>query len=246
MRGDIIYVDYELSSWKYLNNKSYYKQTNPILTYNRKCDIIKMGYVCKGGGSAYGGDWRPKDENSKRFFGEPNTIKINYVKGNKGGYKVMDKYNSEGKAIKERHLTDHNKSNKHTDPHDHEISWDNNRPDFSSPINYPNGSIPEFKKYDIGVLPPTPENDYNPDDYKFETLGEFKLYLLQGCNVGFEWHGVEYGIEGHNNSFDIWIYDKEDIAEGLTLEQTLDFEFDGVKLRDLITSDEVIIIERIA
>lgn len=88
-------------------------------------------------------------------------------------------------------------------------------------------------------------NDYNPDDYKFETLGEFKLYLSYGANVGFEWHGVEYGIEGHNNSFDIWIYDKGDIANELTLEQTLDYEFDGVKLRELITSDDVIIIERL-
>ncbi|WP_124098678.1 hypothetical protein [Ruminococcus sp. Marseille-P6503] len=86
---------------------------------------------------------------------------------------------------------------------------------------------------------------YNPDDYKFETLGEFKFYISRGWNVGFEWHGVEYGIEGHNNSFDIWIYDKGDIANNLTLEQTLDFEFDGVKLRDFITSDEVIIIERL-
>ncbi len=86
---------------------------------------------------------------------------------------------------------------------------------------------------------------YNPEDYKFETLGEFKLYLSHGANVGFEWHGVEYGIEGHNNSFDIWIYDKGDIANGLTLEQTLDYEFDGVKLRELITSDDVIIIERL-
>ena len=42
----------------------------------------------------------------------------------------------------------------------------------------------------------------------------------------------------------IW-NDKEDIAVGLTLEQTLDFEFDGVKLRDFITTDDVEITERI-
>lgn len=87
------------------------------------------------------------------------------------------------------------------------------------------------------------QNIYNPDDYKFETLGEFKFYLSCGANVGFEYNGMEYGIEGHNNSFDIWIYDKGDIANGLTLEQTLDFEFDGVKLRDLIL--DATIIERI-
>ncbi len=87
--------------------------------------------------------------------------------------------------------------------------------------------------------------EYNPDDYKFETLKEFKFYLSCGANVGFKYNGVEYGIEGHNNSFDIWIYNTRDIAEGITLEQTLDFEFDGVKLRDFITTDDVEIIERI-
>ncbi len=59
-----------------------------------------------------------------------------------------------------------------------------------------------------------------------------------------QYNGVEYGIEGHNNSFDIWIYDKDVIAKGITLEETLDFEFDGVKLRDFITTDDVEILER--
>ena len=83
-------------------------------------------------------------------------------------------------------------------------------------------------------------NNYNPDDYKFETLGEFKFYLSTGWNVGFEYNGIEYGIEGHNNSFDIWIYKKGDIANNLTLEQVLDYEIDGVKIRDLILTAEII------
>lgn len=80
---------------------------------------------------------------------------------------------------------------------------------------------------------------YNPDDYKFETLGEFKIYLDSGWNIGFEYNGIEYGIEGHNNSFDIWIYDKCDIANGLTLEEVLDYKLDGVKIRDLILDAEI-------
>ena len=94
--------------------------------------------------------------------------------------------------------------------------------------------------------------EYNPADHKFETLGEFKFYLSCGANVAFEYHNVEYGIEAvfgtdgkkQNDSYCIW-NDKEDIAVGLTLEQTLDFEFDGVKLRDFITTDDVEITERI-
>ncbi len=84
------------------------------------------------------------------------------------------------------------------------------------------------------------KNNYNPDDYKFETLGEFKFYLSTGWNIGFEYNGVEYGIERHNNSFDIWIYKKGDIANNLTLEQVLNYELDGVKIKDLILSAEII------
>lgn len=82
--------------------------------------------------------------------------------------------------------------------------------------------------------------EYNPDDYKFETLGEFKFYLSRGANVGFEFNGNEYGIEGHNNSFDIWIYNKCDIADGITLDEVMEFELDGVKIKDLILNATII------
>ena len=92
---------------------------------------------------------------------------------------------------------------------------------------------------------PATVNPYNPEENKFKTLGEFKFYIDDcGCNVGFEFHGVEYGLEGHNNSFDIWIANQGDIANGLTIEETLDFKIDGVKIRDFITTDEVEITDR--
>lgn len=94
--------------------------------------------------------------------------------------------------------------------------------------------------------------EYNPADHKFDTLEEFKFYLSCGANVGFEYNSVEYWIEAVfgedgkklNDCYCIW-NDKEDLADGLTLGQTLDFEFDGVKLRDFITTDDVAITERI-
>ena len=254
MKGDIIYVNYELSSWKYLNDI----KVNS-LTRQNKSDIIikKYGYVCKGGGSAYGGEWKPKDKNSARFLGKPNAIKENTVKTTKGSYKVLDYYDEEGKIAAERHLTDHNKAHQHSNPHDHLINWDNNFPNMSQPINYKEGVIPTFEEfinsshsgkvfeYIEGDEKSMKNYEYNPADHKFETLGEFKFYLSCGANVGFKYNGIYYGIEGHNNNFEIWIYDKEDIAVGLTLEQTLDFEFDDVKLRDFITTDDVEITERI-
>lgn len=256
MKGNIIYVDYELSSWKYLNNKA----TN--LTSQDKADIIikKYGYVCKGSGSAFGGEWKPKDVNSARLLGEPNTIKENIVSTTKGSYKVIDYYNSEGKAVAERHLTDHDKSHKHSNPHDHLINWDKNFPDFNKLINYFDEKVPTFDmfineifKCYVGEKEAMKNYKYNPSDHRFETLGEFKFYLSCGANVGFKYKETEYGIEanfGENgekieNSYCIWICNKEDIAVGLTLEQTLDYEFDGVKLRDFITTDDVEITERI-
>ena len=253
MKGNIIYVDYELSSWKYLSSN-----ISPYLTKPDINDIIikSYGYVCKGGGSAFGGEWKPKDKNSERFLGEPNTIKENTVKTTKGSYDVLDYYNKDGKAIAERHLTDHNKPHKHSDPHDHLVDWDKNFPDMSSPINHTDSIIPTFEEfvselfgkisdYITGDEKSRNNYEYNPDDQKFETLGEFKFYLSCGANVGFKYNGVEYGIEGHENKFEIWIYNERFLAEDITLEQTLDFEFDGVKLRDFITTDDVEIIERI-
>lgn len=260
MKGDIIYVDYELSSWKYLNDK----KANS-LTMQDEADIIikKYGYVCKGGGSAFGGEWKPKDENAARFLGEPNTIRVNIVKTTKGNYKVFDYYNKNGKAVAERHLTDHNKAHQHSNPHDHLINWDNNSPNFYDKYNYFGNEVPSFEEfvnehfgktsdYVIGDIKSMKNYEYNSADHKFETLGEFKFYLSCGANVAFEYNGVEYGIEAvfgadgkkQNDRYCIW-NDREDLANGLTLEQTLDYEFNGVKLRDFITTDDVAITERI-
>ena len=225
------------------------KHTYGVLTKPSVHDIItKTGYVCKGGGSAFGGAWKPKKPNDERFLGKPDTIKEWFKKTRMGGYKTLIRYGKDGRAEMERHETDHSMPNRHSNPHDHPIDWSKGYPDPQSPINYWDGAVPEFKGYreieggatkmKYKARPINP--DYNPEDYKFETLGEFKFYLARGWNVGFEYNGEYYGIEGHNNSFDIWIYDEGDIANGLTLEETLDYEFDGVKLRDLILTATII------
>lgn len=254
MKGKIIYIDYELSSWKHLSDE---KSLENTLHNIKKTDIIikRYGYVCKGGGSAFGGNWKPKDKNSERFLGEPNTIQKNNVTTKKGSYEVLDKYDSKGRAVAERPLTDHNRADKHTVPHDHVIDWSKNFPDPGSPINYNNTATPTFEEFISEIFNEIIENiqgeeksvknhEYNPDDYKFETLGEFKCYLASGWNVGFEYNGVEYGIEGHDNKFAIWIYNKCDIAEDITVEEVLDFKLDGVKIRDLILKADII--ERLA
>lgn len=254
--GNLIYIDYEMSSWRHMNDDikpaKYIKHIHSMLTEMSICDIIiKIGYICKGGGSAFGGDWKPKKPNDEKFLGKPNTTKEWIKKTKKDGYTIIMKYGKDGRAEWERHLTDHDTPKYHSNPHDHHIDWSNGHPNPQSPINYWDGNIPEFKNYYkiAGVekkikfkdMPDDPS--YNPDDYKFETLGEFKFYLERGWNVGFEYNGEYYGIEGHNNSFYIWIYDEDTIAEGLTIDETLDFKFDGVKLRDLIL--DATIVERL-
>ena len=228
MRGNITYVDYDLSSWKHMED-----------------DVVKsgyikhmIGYVTKGGGSAYGGEWVPKNTNEERFYGKPNSIEEHHVNTKKGGYDVDVRYDNDGRANYERDYTDHGKPHAHSNPHDHTIDWSKGYPDPSSPINYNDEIIPELKTTKLGDV--TMKNTtYNPDDYKFETLSEFKTYLSRGANVGFEYNGIEYGIEGHNNSFDIWIYYGGDIVTGITLDEVLEYKLDGVKIKDLILTAEI-------
>ncbi len=171
----------------------------------------------------------------------------------------MDYYDKTGCAVAERHFTEHAPNGIHTNPHDHTIDWSKNFPDFSSPTNYKNSTTPTFEKFIGELFGEISENiqgdeksmknyKYNPDDYKFETLGEFKFYLSCGANVGFEYNGIEYGIEAMfdentgkkiENCYNIWIYDERFLAEDITLEEVLDFKLDGVKIRDLILTAEI-------
>lgn len=245
MTGNIVYVNYDLSSWQHMNDdivshkwikRTYGVRDNPFDSKTTGSNIVH-----KGGGSAYGGTWIPKSANSERFYGEPNTIERCRVETKKGGFDVDVRYDDKGRADYERQYTDHSKPHKHSDPHDHTIDWSSGKPDLSSPINYFDGNIPEFKKFEIGVkiMNKDKKSVYNPDDYKFESLSEFKSYLSRGWNIGFEYNSIEYGIEGHNNSFDIWIYNEDILAEGITLDEVLEYKLDGVKIKDLILSAEI-------
>ena len=84
------------------------------------------------------------------------------------------------------------------------------------------------------------ENNYNPADYKFKTLGEFKIYINSGANVAFEFHNRYYGMERIDDEFHLWDYElKDDIVQIKNLEDILNFCIDGVKIRDLILEAEI-------
>ncbi len=87
-------------------------------------------------------------QNDKSNSNKSGTDKDARLKGNPGdvnedGYKET-KIGDDGRATLERHHTDHDNPKLHTNPHDHKITWENGHPNFSGPINYPNGA-PSFK-----------------------------------------------------------------------------------------------------
>ena len=116
MNGNIIYVNYELSSWKYQNDNYAPSKYLPYICGAKSLPknsgiVVKSGCVMrddkgfKGMGSAYGGNWKPSKPEDERLLGTPGEIKVSYKKD---GTKIETKIGEDGKAIKERHDTDHN------------------------------------------------------------------------------------------------------------------------------------------
>lgn len=198
MQGDIIYVDYELSGWKYLNKKSL-----DLPLHNKKGIIVNKTmlqpqnfnkiYSLKGSGSAYGGKWKPKKTEDERFLGEPGEIKETF---DKNGERRLTKIGYDGRATKERHFSFHNRPDKHTNPHDHMINWDPNRgnPLPQGPINYPDG-VPEFKYYrEVNTHMKVNKNIVKNEEDQFKTISEFKWCVDCGGEVEFQWKGKSYSI----------------------------------------------------
>jgi len=206
MEGNILFVDYDLSSWQHYEDDKIelpYTQMEKYLLGLEKPSpksniVVKYSnhsyFTIKGNGSAYGGQWRPNPDKpwEERFFGKPSEIKETFIPTKKGGYWVKTKIGRNGKAEYERQFTDHGRADKHSNPHDQEVIWSgpDNHPSLGTPINYFYGNVPEFKYYKI-----TGENimnyDYN-EDYK--TKYDFKDSVARHAEICFEWLGLEYGI----------------------------------------------------
>ena len=83
-QGEIIYVDYERSSWRYMNyERSFHREDLDAFkiggTSSNNRDTIEPYLIGKGGGSAYGADWKPnpKKPNDWKFLGNPGDINLN-------------------------------------------------------------------------------------------------------------------------------------------------------------------------
>ena len=155
MQGNIVYVDYDRSSWRYMNyERSLPKEDLDCYkiggAFSNDYDIMEPYRIGKGGGSAYGGAWKPSKPEDYRLLGKPGEIKVTYKAD---GTRIETKIGEDGRAVAERHYTDHKQPWAHSNPHDHQIRWDAPRygiPNFVKPhtnywyIDYPEGA-PEFK-----------------------------------------------------------------------------------------------------
>lgn len=231
MKSDIIEIDYGET-----NNlsKGYY--------IKKVC-----GYVIKGGGSASGMDvgnpepqWEPKNEDAKRFLGKPGEIIETY---DKNGERRLTKISKDGKATKERHLTDHRKPHEHTNPHDHNISWENGHPNFSSPINYPSGNIPEFKSME--VIKMYTKNEHILEYPNYTSINDFKESLIYGREIIIKWKNIEYSLEYENNSmsdFSICEANKPKTENHFkSIDDLLEYTINtGELLKDIILNCEIV------
>ena len=239
MQGDIVFVDYERSSWKYMSYERGAAAKEDLDafkiddTYLSNRDTIEPfligGYTDKGGGSAYGGKWKPSKPEDERFLGKPGEIKHEGEKETHIG--------DDGKADRERHNTDHNRPDKHSNPHDHKIEWDERGPHPGPPINYA-GSIPDFKKYRGYYTGGMVMQKNTPEQNRFKSISDFKWCINRGGEVEIMWDGIRYGVIRYGTNGKITIYEAfkpetEKVCD--TADDALAYMVGADRLRDVIT-----------
>lgn len=248
MQGDIVYVDYDRSSWRYMNyerafmaeNLDSFKiggQSKPL--YDTMAPFIDV--PLKGGGSAYGGKWKPSKPEDGRLIGEPGEIKITFKPD---GTKIETKIGPDGFAERERHHTSAPNPKYHTNPHDHVINWHTPRegmPNFGEPIDYWDGNPPEFKAFLwSGHMNSVIYSTSTPEDNRFKTISEFKECIIRGGEVIFSWRQVQYGVFKNKLRYCIALADGEQEKWCDTPDEVLEYMVGEDRLRDVITQVTVL------
>lgn len=191
--------------------------------------------IGKGGGSAYGGKWRPSPNKpeDQRYIGKPGEIKTTVMNN---GDIFKTKIGPDGRAEIERHNTDHGKPWAHTNPHDHTINWIDppGYPDPQSPINYPDGA-PEFKQYKgrntMNIHTPTNPIDAN----RFVSISDFKNCMKRHGEVEFIWNEITYSITHYDGKIAISHSRRKDTEiQRETADEILEYMVGNNRLRDVI------------
>lgn len=189
--------------------------------------------VSKGGGSAYGGGYKPAKPADERFVGTPGEIKVSYAGD---GSKIETHIGPDGLADMERHHTGRPNPEFHSNPHDHTINFDSpipNKPNFGPPINYWDGA-PEFMADSGGNMSSTVQTK-SFDDNRFETISDFKWSMKCGGETTFEWDQTMYGIFRLDDRYCISLATGENARWYDTLDDLLEHYLGGRRLRDIIT-----------
>lgn len=250
MQGDIVYVDYERSSWRYLNaERSFHKENLEDFliggTYCPERDTIepyRIGDTRKGGGSAYGGKWKPSKPEDYRLIGKPGEIKVTYAKD---GSKIETKIGNDGRAVAERHYTTNPNPKFHSNPHDHKINWESPRkgvPNFEKPHTnywrdeYPDG-VPEFKAFRGAIMKYASNFD---EENHFKTISNFKECIIRGGEPVFSWKGLQYGVCFYGDRYCIALANGEQEKICDTPDDVLNYQVGEDLLRDVITQVTVL------
>ncbi len=253
MEGNIVYVDYERSSWRYMNYERK-RLDDDLECYKIGCtfrpihDTIDAYLVGKGGGSANGGEWKPSPNKpqDQRFLGEPGQVK-------QSGYSRTH-IGSDGKADYERHETSHSNSKEHTNPHDHKIDWSKGFPDPGKPINYPNGAPPFEDVYGGNSMNVVNVPSNTPEQNRFTSISDFKWSRKCRGEVVCIWNGTTYccfsKLTPPGKAETMLYISKADCEENWeasekwcnTSDEVLEYMVGFDRLRDVIT--QVTVIER--
>lgn len=188
MQGNIDCVDYERSSWRYMNYESgllkedldCYKIGGAI---RQNYDIMELYRIGKGGGSAYGSEMQPAKPADERFWGKPNEIKYSY---SRKGELIETRIGSNGKAYLEIHHTDHGYPKYHDIPHQHPITWDQSGFHFGKEQSNKNF----LYRRDVKMVTWVGTNSF--EENRFTSISDFKQCMRRGGEVQFEWNGVMY------------------------------------------------------
>ncbi len=196
MEGNIVYVDYELSSWKYQNEEYAPSKYLPYICGEAPLPpdsgiVIKSGCVLredapfKGMGSAYGGDWKPAKAADERFLGESGEVKPTYTTK---GELIETHIGPDGRADYEIHHTDHGYPKYHAVPHEHRVIWDEVGPHLSHE-EYPGKQL-NWGAGRIKMSTMVPSNSL--EENRFKSISDFTWCMLRGGEVEFDWKGVSY------------------------------------------------------
>ncbi len=188
MEGNIVYVDYDRSSWRYMNYErslpkedlDCYKIGGAI---QLKYDIMEPYRIGKGGGSAYGGKWKPSKPEDQRFLGTPGSV--NNSTNSKGDL-YQTHIGDDGRADLETHNTDHGFPAHHTNPHTHVVSWEGGFPHL-----VPDVSSSKAYEKDWSIRKMIIQTN-NIEENRFKTISDFKWCMKCGGEVQFVWNSTTY------------------------------------------------------